>query len=57
MHILRKKFIIPSEDRSGLLAMLLLLLITPSGSKSQVLLEQVKQQYFDLHPHFSPMDQ
>ena len=50
-----QRFSFPDRHRSGLLAILLLLLITPSTPKSQVRLEQVKQQDCGLRPDFAPL--
>ena len=56
LHLRVQPSTLPSRHRSGLLAILLLWLLSPAGPRSQVHLEEAKQQQFDLHPAFSPMD-
>ena len=56
-HLLVQFFALSQADLVRFLAILMFCVLPPpSGPRSQVLLDQAKQLYFELHPDFAPTD-
>ena len=56
-HLLEQFFALSQADIVRFLAILMFCVLPPpSGPRSQVLLDQAKQLYFELHPDFAPTD-